>query len=92
VCSSSSSIGTSTHRDSGHAALVLAFELVRVSLLCKLALDLDEPVLARRAARHAVTAARELAEMDVPTDAEPLPEVDDLLDRLRPDPPDQEES
>jgi hypothetical protein len=61
-----------------------AHELLRTALLAKLACDLGDPALARRAARYAQSAAKLLAGLDLPTyveedDDEPLPEVDDLL-------------
>ena len=59
-------------------------ELLRLALLAKLAVDLGDPVLCRRAARHAVTAARFLSGSDFPAyvnsdDTDALPTVGDLL-------------
>jgi hypothetical protein len=99
VCSSSSSIGTSTHRaadgvcssqqEATTLAASTAFELVRTALVAKLAVDLGDPVLARRAARYAQSSARLLGGLDFPAevdepqrDVEHLPEVDDLLERM----------
>lgn len=42
-----------------------AGELLRAALLCKLALDLDDPRLARRAAREAAASARLLAGLNL---------------------------
>lgn len=61
--------------------------LLRTALLAKLAVDLEDPVLARRAAREALAHARLLSGLDFPPDAEgdvhcgprPLPAVEDLL-------------
>lgn len=58
-----------------------ATELVRTALLCKLALDLDDPSLARRAARQSAQHARLLAGLDCGLEGEgELPPVADLLD------------
>jgi hypothetical protein len=64
-----------------------AHELLRTALLAKLAVDLGDPQLARRAARYAQSSAKLLAGLDLPTyveddDDESLPEVDDLLERM----------
>jgi hypothetical protein len=69
-----------------HAQSV-AFELVRTALVAKLAVDLGDPVLARRAARYAQSSARLVAGLDFPAhvesdDDQALPEVDDLLERM----------
>ncbi len=61
-------------------------ELIRLGLLARLALELDDPDLARRAARYALPVVRLLAGLDDGSPPGPLPEVDDLLERLRPDP------
>ena len=59
-----------------HPAAAAAHELLRTALLAKLAVDLGDPTLTRRAARLAHTAARLLAGMgDLPVHADP----DDLL-------------
>lgn len=65
-----------------HPAEGVARELLRTALLCKLAIDIGDPVLAGRAARRAATSARLLGGMDLPAYVDPdddLPEVDDLL-------------
>jgi hypothetical protein len=64
-----------------------AKELLRTALLAKLACDLEDPALARRAAREASRHARLLSGLDFPaydTGDEPLPDVGDLLDVLSP--------
>lgn len=70
-----------------------ANELLRTALLAELAVDLGDPRLARRAARHSASNARLLAGLDLPRheddDDDPdedvaLPEVDDLLSVLYP--------
>jgi len=53
------------------AAAAAAFDLLRTALLAKLAVDLDDPVLSRRAATEAAGHARLLAGLDYP------PAVDD---------------
>jgi hypothetical protein len=78
-------------------ASTTAAELQRTALLAKLAVDLGDPPLARRAARYAQSSARLLAGSDFPPhvdddcddcdhdhdhDHQSLPEVDDLLERL----------
>lgn len=71
-------------------ATTAAAELLRVSLLAKLAVDLEDPVLARRAARKAQAPARLLAGLDFAAyvgedqDDDALPEVGDLLEQLHP--------
>lgn len=76
-------------------ALSTAQELLRTALLSKLAVDLEDPVLARRAARCAAESARLLSGLDFPAhvdedqadeDAAGLPDVGDLLEALRPAP------
>ncbi len=64
-------------------------KLLRTALLAKLAVDLEDPALARRAARYAQTSAHLLAGLDFPPhddreepDDQALPEVEDLLERL----------
>ena len=52
------------------AAVVASTELLRTAALAKLATDLRDPALARRAAREAVTHARLLAGLDYPAPAE----------------------
>jgi hypothetical protein len=69
----------------------LAQELIRLALLARLALELGDPDLARRAARYAVPVVRLLAGLDDGTHLGPLPEVDDLLAQLRPAPIDDPE-
>ncbi len=72
------------------ATSTAAFELVRTALVAKLAVDLGDPVLARRAARYARSSAQLLAGLvDFPPhddreepDDQALPEVEDLLERL----------
>ncbi len=72
----------------GHSDLVsdTAQELLRTALLAKLAVDLGDPALARRAARYAQSSAQLLAGLDIPThvDDEELPKVDDLLAQRMP--------
>lgn len=75
-------------------ATVAAAELLRVALLAKLACDLGDPQLTRRAARHAQTVAHHLAGLHFPVHPDyvlpevpdALPEVDDLLELLHPRP------
>lgn len=76
------------------AATLAATELLRTALLAKLAVDLQDPALARRAAREALTHARLLAGLDFPPDEEDalhcgprLPTVEELLGRVYPEPP-----
>jgi hypothetical protein len=60
----------------------MAQELVRLALLARLALELDDKDLARRAARYAVPVVGLLAGLDEPRPAGSLPEVeasDELL-------------
>lgn len=61
-----------------------AADLLRTSLVARLAVDLEDPQLARRAAREAGTHARLLRGMDFPPyrGEDPLPELDDLLERM----------
>lgn len=65
-----------------------AEELLRTALLAKLAVDLQDPVLARRAARRAVLSGRLLSGLDFPAlvsldeEDSDLPDVQDLLDLL----------
>ena len=80
---------TRTPVDSPSLAEKTSTELLRLSLLAKLAVDLGDPVLARRAARHAVTSARLLAGLDWQAprleqddEDDDLPELDELLERL----------
>lgn len=64
-----------------------AQELLRTALLAKLAVDLQDPVLARRAARKALAQARLLAGLDFPAavdDATPVPTLDEVLARRYP--------
>jgi hypothetical protein len=74
-------------------AVDAAEELLRTALLCKLAVDLQDPVLARRAARAAAGPARLLSGLDFASYVElddgwdgggGLPEVQDLLEALHP--------
>lgn len=61
-----------------------AGDLLRAAMTVKLALDLDDPRLARRAAREAAALARLLAGLDVGehlVDVD-LPDVADLLEQL----------
>ena len=78
-----------------HPAEGVAHELLRTALLAKLAVDLGDPALARRAARRAAGSARLLSGMDLPVSVDPdedLPEVDDLLvAKYPPSPADQEQ-
>lgn len=71
-------------------ATTAAADLLRCSLVVKLAVDLEDPRLARRAARQVITSARLLTGMDFPDgrdwidsddqdDDALLPEVADLL-------------
>lgn len=68
-----------------------AEELLRTALLAKLAVDLQDPVLARRAARRAVLSGRLLSGLDFPAfvsldeEDSDLPDVQDLLDVLHPE-------
>lgn len=71
----------------------VALDLVRCSLIVKLAVDLEDPALVRRAAGQAAGAARLLAGLDLPDDpdpdvhasvAEPGTTVAELLARLYP--------
>ncbi len=66
-----------------------AAELLRTALLAKLAVDLEDPALARRAARYARSSAHLLSSLDFPPhtdqpddDDQALPEVEDLLERM----------
>ncbi len=71
-------------------ASATAAELVRTALLAKLAVDLGDPPLARRAARYAQSSAHQLAGLNFPAhvdngdegDDQALPEVEDLLARM----------
>lgn len=54
-----------------HTVAGTARELLRTALLVKLAVDLADPVLARRAARQAAGHARLLSGLSVPPYAEP---------------------
>lgn len=72
-------------------AATAARNLLKVSLLAKLAVDLQDPALARRAAREAQTHARLLAGLDFPPDEAAevhcgprLPDPDVLLVRRYP--------
>lgn len=73
-------------------ATTAAWQLLRTALLAKLAVDLEDPALARRAAREALTHARLLSGLDFPPGVEddvhcgprPLPTVGDLLERIHP--------
>lgn len=62
-----------------------ALELLRLALLAKLAVDLQDPALAHRAAREAMAQAGLLHALDFPSyvdeadDDEDLPELDELL-------------
>jgi hypothetical protein len=78
-----------SQEDAATLAVSTAFELVRTALLAKLAVDLGDPMLARRAARYAQSAAHLLAGLDFPPyddredpDDQALPEVEDLLERM----------
>jgi hypothetical protein len=80
---------TRSREDATDLALTTAFELVRTALVAKMAVDLGDPVLARRAVRYAQSSAQLLAGLDFPADVdgdgsddEALPEVDDLLERM----------
>jgi hypothetical protein len=66
----------------------LAQELVRLALLARLALELGDCDLGRRAARYATPVVRLLAGLDDGTPPGPLPEVQELLEQLRPVPVD----
>ncbi len=71
-------------------ATTTAADLLRTALLAKLAVDLEDPALARRAARYAQTAAHLLAGLDFPPhvegddldDEQELPSLEDLLERM----------
>ncbi len=68
-------------------ATTTAAELVRYALVAKLAVNLGDPPLARRAARYAESSARLLGGLEFPVHVDddddlPLPEVDDLLARM----------
>ena len=75
-----------------HVAGSTATDLLRFAMVAKLATDLGDPVLARRAARYAVSSAHLLAGLDWQPEAQededddtaPLPAVDELLEQLRP--------
>ncbi len=62
----------------------LAQELVRLALLARLALELGDGDLARRASRYAAPVVRLLAGLEDDQPSTPLPEVENLLKRLRP--------
>lgn len=64
----------------------VAQELLRLSLLARLALQLDDQPLARCAARYAAPLVRLLAGLDdgQADEGDELPELEDLLERLRP--------
>lgn len=71
-------------------AAVEATELLRTALLAKLAVDLEDPVLARRAARQSLAHARLLSGLEFPPHVDTdeggarMPELDDLLTRRYP--------
>lgn len=74
-----------------YRASEVAAELLRTALLAKLAVDIEDPVLARRAARYATASARLLSGLDFPPHSDDdddhaggLPEVGDLLEQLHP--------
>jgi hypothetical protein len=67
------------------SAATATFDLLRCALLAKLAADLGDPALTRRAALEAAGHARLLAGRGhTPEAATALPEVDDLLLQLAP--------
>ena len=66
----------------GHPAAAAAHELLRTALLAKLAVDVGDPALARRAARRAASSARLLSGMHLPAYVDPDEDLDDDLPKL----------
>ncbi len=71
-------------------ATLTAAELLRTALLAKLAVDLEDPALVRRAAGYAESSAHLLAGLTFPTyvdreeddEDQSLPSLDEFLDRM----------
>lgn len=61
-----------------------ALEVVRCALVASMAARLEDKQLAARAAREALPHLLELARLTDAPGAEPLPDIDELLDELHP--------